>query len=99
MKTLYQDEEKAYRAYAELFNVPFKRDEKRDRFIDWRVLYKNLSPQDRAYMLIQRIAERFPPEQFICDDDGWANCIFCTADRDEQHEPDCIAVLIQEFAK
>lgn len=58
-----------------------------------------MTKEKKALALIELIARKYPPEMFVCDDDGWANCMFCFADRDEKHSPDCIAVMIQELAK
>ena len=99
--TPYQDEENAYRAYIAAYDAkPWSQKKENEAFQAWFNLWSQLRKQDRALLLVERMAERYPPDSFIPPIDyGYSSCVFCGIDKGEEHAPDCIAVLIQGFKR
>ena len=101
--TPYQDEENAYRAYIAAYDAkPWSQKKENEAFQAWFNLWSQLRKQDRALLLVERMAERYPPGAFVYESMGDQVCIFCgwvDFEPEEEHKPDCIAVLIQGFKR
>ena len=94
----YGLENSAYQVYcAALIAVPYDEMKRYRLFAEWQRQWRQLERCDRALLLVERMAERYPPEAFECESGfGDLDCALCGTTH-YGHASDCIAVLVQEF--
>ncbi len=69
-------------------------------FEAWHEAAELQDKKDKAYALLCEIAEKYPLDSFLVDDDfGNTECFFCGGGyyKNVPHEDDCFSVLIGEF--